>query len=185
MHSTYTSSEDEEFIPIGYKPQSWKPQIQKDSSTPPELQYEHLLSTALDTLNKIKMPTQKFKLPLDVKKDAPLKTSINLIELSTHLKRDSDHLQKFIMNELLTSGSLNSEGRLFLKGKFSKNQIQEILRDYIEMFVICKSCYKLDETELIKKNKLIFVKCNSCLAERSVGGIIEGYKTERRSRFKD
>ena len=157
------SESDDEFIPIGYTPRTYTPTTVRNT-----LDYEHLLTTALERLEKLKSPAQKFRLPLDVRKDSPLKTSVNLIELSEILKRESDHLHKFITNELMTVGNLNNEGRLFLKGRFTKNQIQDILRNYVEVYVMCKSCLSVDDTELVKKDKLIFVKCGKCKAERSV-----------------
>lgn len=157
-----------------------------DKNMPQELQYESLLTKAMNELKMMRemKENSKFRLPLDVKRNVPTKTSINLQEISVHLRRDEDHVLKFILNELLTTGSLNQEGRLYMKGRFTKTQIQEVLREYIELFVICKSCMKSDNTELIKENKMVFLKCEGCGASRHVGGILEGYKTLGRGRMR-
>lgn len=197
---------DDEFVPIGFDLVSLgtknetggkkrgSAMVQKeekvlDDNFPHELQYERLLTRAMNELKYLQeiRESSRFKLPLEVKKNVPTKTSINLREIATHLRRDEAHLQKFVLNELLTTGSLNQEGKLFMKGRFTKAQIQEILREYIELFVMCKSCMKSDSTELVRENKMAFIKCGGCGALRHVGNILEGYKIPGRVRpkFKD
>lgn len=196
---------DDEFVPIGFNikdfgeedsdsdgPVSAMIQRQReraDGDMPRELQYEYLLTKAMGELHLQKEAREgvKFKLPLEVKRNVPTKTSINLCEIASHLRRDEAHLRKFVLNELLTTGSLNQEGKLYMKGRFTKTQIQETLREYIDLFVICKSCLKSDSTELVKESKMVFLKCSGCGASRHVGNILEGYKTQGkgRTRHKD
>jgi len=191
---------DEDFVPVGFDLKDFGEEssdssarvsamIQREErisegNTPNELQYERLLTKAMNELRLLREAREgsKFKLPLEVKRNVPTKTSINLREIATHLKRDEDHLLKFVLNELLTTGSLNQEGKLYMKGRFTKAQIQDILREYVELFVMCKSCMKSDSTELVKENKMVFLKCEGCGGSRHVGSIVEGYKTPGRGR---
>lgn len=191
---------DDEFVPIGFDIKDFGEEssdgshhvsamVQRqektaDRDTPRELQYGYLLTKAMEELRLRREAREgaRFKLPLEVKRNVPTKTSINLCEIATHLRRDEEHLQKFVLNELLTTGSLNQEGKLYMKGRFTKAQIQDILREYIELFVMCKSCMKSDSTDLVKENKMTFLKCNGCGASRHVGGILEGYKTRGKGR---
>lgn len=195
-------SSDEDFVPIGFDlkdlndieqnyPASVSIMLQenKEASSneiPAEIQYDNLLNKAMDELKTLKEAHEgsKLKLPIEIKRCLPTKTSINLREIAIHLRRDEDHLLKFILNELLTTGSLNQEGKLYMKGRFTKVQIQEIIREYINLFVMCKSCLKSNSTELTKENKMIFLKCEGCGASRHVGNIVEGYKVKGRCRLK-
>ncbi|KAK1348208.1 subunit beta of translation initiation factor 2 [Hamiltosporidium tvaerminnensis] len=196
MQNDSTSSENETFQPLGFDlgalKQKRKEQIAKhkpvmaqkkevlDSDLPDCLQYEVLLKRALDQL-RMKEEGQdaaKMKLSLDVKREPSSKTSINIVEISKALHRDQEHVMRFIFNELFTTGSVNKEGRLFLKGVFLKSQVQDILRSYVEHFVVCKSCENVENTNIIKQNQLYFLKCSRCGAMRCVGNIIEGMRSK-------
>ncbi|XP_029161626.1 eukaryotic translation initiation factor 2 subunit beta-like [Nylanderia fulva] len=171
-----SSSESEDLTPVGFDPQAFRKQREKkigrkavvmsqqkthqqQSNLPEQLQYINLLKRAMEILNKNKKDSfqdSKMKLPLEVKRESSTKTSMNLVEISKLLKRDEDHLMKFILNELSTTGSINQEGKLLMKGLFLKAQVQDVLRMYVEHFVVCKGCENVDETIIVKENKLYF-----------------------------
>ena len=142
---------------------------------PKELQYINLVNEAYSVLSKENKNKEKKKIPLDVKREAGSKTSINIAELAEVLNRNQDHLMNFIFESLTTNGSVNMGGRLTIKGNYSRNQIQEVLKLFIEKFVACKSCEKAENTEIVKENRIYFLKCNNCNSKRSIPSVKEGY----------
>ncbi|KAF7701496.1 Eukaryotic translation initiation factor 2 subunit beta [Cucumispora dikerogammari] len=138
------------------------------NTTPKELRYETLLDNAMDALHKSSTEMGfKLKIPLDVKREPNHKTSINLINLSRVIDRSSEHIRLFILRELHTTGSVNKEGRLIVKGSFNKNKIQTVVSRFLDEFVKCLSCNKYD-TSIVKEERLWFVVCNKCASKKSV-----------------
>lgn len=154
-----------------------------DGELPPELEYDSLLRHAMTVLKKDKDlgVTSRMKLPLEVKREAR-KTSVNIVEIAEALNRQVDHLVKFISNELMTTGSVNKDGKLLLKGSFIRSEIQEIIRRYIEHFVVCKICESVEDTDIVRDKKLYFLKCSKCGGARCVGNIVEGMTTKGKAK---
>lgn len=154
-----------------------------ENSVPPELEYNSLLRHAMTVLKKDKDSgaSSRMKLPLDVKREAR-KTSVNVVEMAEALHRQTEHLVKFISNELMTTGSVNKDGRLLLKGTFIRSEIQEIIRRYIEHFVVCKICESVEDTDIVREKKLYFLKCSKCGGARCVGNVVEGITTKGKAK---
>jgi len=89
----------------------------------------------------------------------------NLSQISSHIRRNQEHLFKFLLKELATSGSIKGNRTIF-QTKISSSKINEKIKDYVNEFVICKECKKPD-TELIKENEFLFVHCLACGAKHS------------------
>lgn len=52
------------------------------------------------------------------------------------LHRPAEHLQAFLLAELGTSGSVDSNNQLIIKGRFQQKQIESVLRRYISKFLL-------------------------------------------------
>lgn len=103
------------------------------------------------------------------------------------------------MAELGTSGSVDGNNRLIIKGRFQQKQIESVLRRYIsrlfcplldmivrlmgqlDEYVICKNC-KSSDTLLTRENRLMFVTCESCKSKRSVSAIKTGFQAQTTKR---
>ncbi|KAH9529631.1 eukaryotic translation initiation factor 2 [Dermatophagoides farinae] len=98
------------------------------------------------------------------------------------LHRQSKHLQNFLLTELGTSGSVDANNQLIIKGRFQQKQIESVLRRYIKEYVACQTC-RSPETILQKETRLFFLQCESCGSRRSVANIKSGFQavTGRRS----
>ena len=59
------------------------------------------------------------------------------------------------------------KNRLILRRKISAKIINDKINKYAEEFVICNECKKSD-TKLLKKDKVLFVKCLACGAQHPV-----------------
>ncbi|KAH9529632.1 eukaryotic translation initiation factor 2, variant 2 [Dermatophagoides farinae] len=122
--------------------------------------------------NKIKK--RILKVNLEVEK--------NMFYVLHKLHRQSKHLQNFLLTELGTSGSVDANNQLIIKGRFQQKQIESVLRRYIKEYVACQTC-RSPETILQKETRLFFLQCESCGSRRSVANIKSGFQavTGRRS----
>ena len=105
----------------------------------------------------------------------------NYPDICETIKRKPDHVMQFYLTELGTTGNLDGNGRLVLKGTFVPKKIESLLRKYITEYVTCHLC-KSPDTDLIKDpaSRLFFVQCHACGARRSVSTIKTGYLATQR-----
>ncbi|CAN8244236.1 unnamed protein product [Cochlearia groenlandica] len=99
---------------------------------------------------------------------------VNFMDLCKTMHRQPDHVMNFLLSELGTSGSLDGQQRLVVKGRFAPKNFESILRRYITEYVICLGC-KSPDTILSKENRLYFLRCEKCGSGRSVIHIKQGY----------
>merc|ERR1719265_2814550 len=99
---------------------------------------------------------------------------VNFQEICKILKRDPDHVLTFLLSELGTTGSVDGAKRLIIRGRLQAKHIESMLRKYIGEYVTCQLCRSPD-TRLVKENRLYFLKCESCGANRSVATVKTGY----------
>ncbi|KAJ6383289.1 hypothetical protein OIU78_026719 [Salix suchowensis] len=83
---------------------------------------------------------------------------VNFMDLCKTMHRQADHVMAFLLAELGTSGSLDGQQRLVIKGRFAPKNFEGILRRYINEYVICLGC-KSPDTILSKENRLFFLRC--------------------------
>ncbi|WUR03370.1 eukaryotic translation initiation factor 2 subunit beta [Vairimorpha necatrix] len=147
--------------------------------TPTELQYYTLLKNAMSILKKDKedRSSNKLRLPLEVKREG-IRTKVNIVEIADILDREVFHITKFITSELMAEGSVKDDGYLWIKGNFLKAKIQEVLRKFIENFVVCKSCDGIEDTAIIKEQRLFYLQCNKCGGRHCVGNDIDGLSSK-------
>lgn len=104
------------------------------------------------------------------------KTSFaNFTEICKILHRQEKHLLDFLLAELGTSGSIDGNSQLIIKGRFQPKQIENVLRRYIKEYVTCHTC-RSPETILQKDTRLFFLQCESCGSRCSVASIKSGFQ---------
>lgn len=104
------------------------------------------------------------------------KTSFaNFTEICKTLHRQPKHLLDFLLAELGTSGSVDGNSQLIIKGRFQPKQIENVLRRYIKEYVTCHTC-RSPETILQKDTRLFFLQCESCGSRCSVASIKSGFQ---------
>ncbi|VEU19726.1 DEKNAAC100710 [Brettanomyces naardenensis] len=122
---------------------------------------------------------QKLKIPPpEVARDGNKKTVFVNVQVIAHvLQRNPEHLIQYLFAELGTSGSIDGEKRLVIKGRFQAKNIESVLRRYIQEYVICKTCKSMN-TELKREstNRLHFIVCKACGSTKSVSSIKTGYQ---------
>jgi len=104
------------------------------------------------------------------------KTSFaNFTEICKTLHRQPKHLLDFLLAELGTSGSVDGNSQLIIKGRFQPKQIENVLRRYIKEYVTCHTC-RSPETILQKDTRIFFLQCESCGSRCSVASIKSGFQ---------
>lgn len=114
------------------------------------------------------------------------KTSfVNFTEICQTLKRQPKHILAFILAELGTSGSVDGNNQLIIKGRFQQKQLESVLRRYIKEYVTCHTCRSPD-TILERDVRLYFLKCRMCQSRCSVATIRSGFQavTGKRARIR-
>lgn len=76
--------------------------------------------------------------PPQVAREGTKKTVFtNFMELSKAMNRQHEHVQAYLLAEMGTSGSLDGQQRLIIKGRFAPKDFENILRRYVNECVPC------------------------------------------------
>jgi len=129
--------------------------------------YEKLLDEAYGKVKTIESNGERFEIPKIEGHFEGKKTILtNFFQIASHLRRNPEHFQKFLLKELATSGQKEND-RLVLNNKIPSAKINSKIEDYVREFVLCKECNKPD-TEIIKEDKITFIHCLACGAKHPV-----------------
>ncbi|MDK2849410.1 MAG: translation initiation factor 2 subunit 2 [Candidatus Woesearchaeota archaeon] len=134
------------------------------------MNYEDALNRAYDKIPKKLKEQTRFNIREAVVRIEGNKTMIaNFSQICSDLRRDSQHLLKFLQRELATPGEIKGKA-LFLGTRISASRINQKIKEYVDAFVICPDC-KRPDTELVKEKGFMFMKCLACGAKRPVKNI--------------
>jgi translation initiation factor 2 subunit 2 len=129
--------------------------------------YEKLLNEAYKKVKPITNSSERFEIPKIEGHFEGRKTILtNFFQITSYIRRNPEHFQKFILKELATSGQKEGD-RLVLNNKIPSAKINQKVEQYVKEFVLCKECGKPD-TELIKEDRFSFLHCLACGAKHSV-----------------
>jgi len=133
--------------------------------------YEKLLEKAYKEVKQVSSNGERFEIP-NVEGHFEGKKTIltNFSQIITHIRRDSEHFQKFLLKELATSGQKEGD-RLVLNMRVPSKKINQKIEQYVNEFVLCKECKKPD-TEITKEDRLSFLHCLACGAKHPIRGKI-------------
>lgn len=144
--------------------------------------YDELLTRVFEIMREknpdmVAGKKQKFVMrPPQVVRIGTKKTSFaNFTEICKTLHRQPKHLLDFLLAELGTSGSVDGNSQLIIKGRFQQKQIENVLRRYIKEYVTCHTC-RSPETILQKDTRLFFLQCETCGSRCSVASIKSGFQ---------
>jgi len=90
----------------------------------------------------------------------------NFGDIVSTVRRDPDHVMKFLLGELGTAGKIDGNRAIF-NGKFEHSQIRALINKYTDDYVICSECGKPD-TQLVKDGRIIMLRCDACGGHRPV-----------------
>ncbi|XP_059161897.1 eukaryotic translation initiation factor 2 subunit 2-like [Physella acuta] len=144
--------------------------------------YDELLTRFFDKMREknpdmIAGEKKKFVMrPPQVLRVGTRKTSFaNFADICRLLHRQPKHVLAFLLAELGTSGSVDGNNQLIIRGKYTQKQIENVLRRYIKEYVTCHTCRSRD-TLLQKDTRLFFLQCETCGSRCSVASIKTGFQ---------
>ena len=159
----------------------------KDIKKEEHYSYEYLLNRLYSQLNSTKKSNNKTKSNVNIKIPIPIVAKagrrvafINFVPVCETLNRSVQHAMSYFIAELSTTANLDGGGRLIFRSNVTQKDIEGIIRSYVKNYVQCNTCKSLN-TELIKENRITFIKCNMCNSKRSVVQIKSGFKTTTRA----
>lgn len=130
------------------------------------MSYEEYLDRAyenmdeqLNTSNKrFDPPTPQYEI------DGNFTVFRNLKSTADYLNRDTRELFTFIKEELATNGSIDGQRGRF-KGDFNGKDLENIINEFIDIYVLCTEC-KSPDTKYEEVAGVEIVKCTACGATR-------------------
>ncbi|UCD03665.1 MAG: translation initiation factor IF-2 subunit beta [Candidatus Woesearchaeota archaeon] len=129
--------------------------------------YEDMLKRAYEKLPEKTKKETRFEIP---KVDSEVQGNRTIVKffpsLARKINRKPEHLMKFLLRELATTGKTPGKNAIFM-GKFSRELMQHKFEKYLREFVLCDQCKKPD-TALKKEKGLSFKICEACGAKSSV-----------------
>ncbi|XP_073300540.1 eukaryotic translation initiation factor 2 subunit beta-like [Primulina huaijiensis] len=102
---------------------------------------------------------------------------VNFMDLCKTMCRQPEHVMTFLLAEMGTSGSLDGQQRLAVKGRIEACFQHFLAFGFVlpvDEYVICNGC-KSPDTILSKENRLFFLRCEKCGSGRSVVPIKAGF----------
>jgi len=131
------------------------------------MEYEQLLKKAYNEMPQSAESTERFDVPKAQGHIQGSKTIIsNFTSICSTLRREQEHLLKFLQRELATPAIIDGP-RLVLGRKLASSLINEKIKQYAELFVLCPECKKPD-TQLKKEDRITTIKCSACGAKQPV-----------------
>jgi translation initiation factor 2 subunit 2 len=132
------------------------------------MEYEKLLEEAYSQVKQVKVSSaDRFEIPkIEGHVEGKRTILTNFFQIASHLRRNPEHFQKFLLKELATSGQ-KEENRLILNNKVSSVKINAKIEQYAKEFVLCKECGKPD-TELLREEERNIKHCLACGAKYPV-----------------
>jgi translation initiation factor 2 subunit 2 len=133
-------------------------------------EYEKLLDEAYTKIKPIESKIDRFEIPKVEGHIEGTKTIVtNFKQICSYVRRDCEHMLKFLLKELATPGSMKGD-RLVLTRKISSSMINDKINLYVSAYVICKECKKPD-TEIMKEGDFNFIHCLACGAKKPISKI--------------
>lgn len=130
--------------------------------------YRELLERAYSKLPRQVSSYERFIIPRPDVATVGRRTVIhNFKAITDNLRRDPDHLLKYLTGEMATLATFDGTRAIF-KGRFGFDTIRNLIQNYTEKYVVCPVC-KRPDTRLERQKRLWFLKCEACGARSSIG----------------
>ena len=134
------------------------------------MEYEKLLEKAYKELPETLKTHERFVIPQIISHiQGKIAVVQNLGEIAKLINRSPDMLAKYLIRELGTAGSHDSQ-HLILKGQFRDYQIQQKFEDFLREYVLCPECGRPD-TKILQEKRVHILKCEACGSWHPLGSI--------------
>ena len=159
----------------------------EDIVPPPTYTYEYLLHRVLDQINVPNTKSQNnnrsgISAPTLIKVGSKRIVWTNFKDFCEKTHRDSDHIYQYMATELGSECSIDGMHRLVIKGRFAPKYIESLMKNYIDAYVSCSSCFS-HNTLLTKDSisRIYFIRCDDCCCAKSVSTIKQGFHAQMRT----
>jgi len=133
-----------------------------------KMDYREMLDRAYVELPQQVDTYERFTLPRpNVRRVGRRTVILNFKEICDELRREPDHLLKFLSGEMATLATFDGTRAIF-QGNFGYDTIRNLLDIYTEKYVICPVC-KRPDTRVMREKRLWFLQCEACGARSSIG----------------
>lgn len=131
--------------------------------------YRDMLDRAYSELPQQVDTYERFTIPRPDVRDVGRRRTIimNFKEIADELRRDPEHILKFLSGEMATLANFDGTRAVF-QGKFNYDTVRNLLEIYTEKYVICPVC-KRPDTRIVRERRLWFLQCEACGAKSSIG----------------
>ena len=114
-------------------------------------EYNKMLEHVRKNLPEVVFIKERFEIPKVVGHIQGNRTIVsNFLQIASALRREVDHLLKYVLKELATPGEIKKSGALIMGTKVPASRINEKIRQYANEFVLCLECGKPD-TQIIRE----------------------------------
>lgn len=129
--------------------------------------YEELLKKGRSSLPQQAQESKRLEIPELKSLVVGNRTKVtNLVEISKVVRRDLNHIIKFLTKEVASQAVIEPDGVMF-NGKIGNILLNNKFREYLKEFVFCHECSKPD-TNLHKEARVTIMKCEACGARKTV-----------------
>ena len=130
-------------------------------------EYNELLSRLREELPEIIKEQSRFQIPEpEVLYEGKQTVLRNFGDIVDAINREPAHLMAFLLKEVGTAGNQESRRAIF-KGRVPIKQLEDRIKNYVDIFVLCSECNRPD-TKLIKDGRTLILNCEACGAHRPV-----------------
>lgn len=139
--------------------------------------YLYLLNNIYETLEK---NCTSFNKTIQIKKQN-IKFNVNRKTIWTDFKKtciqyevDEQQFIHYISKELTTTMSINQDGDLLIKGRYSDTLVENIFAKYLKLYKQCSVCGTFNTKNVKKDNGLLYLICYNkhCKSEKVIKNII-------------
>jgi len=133
-----------------------------------EKDYRSMLDRAYGELPEQMDSYERWTVPRpDVRRVGRRTGIMNFKEIAAALRRDPEHLLKFLSGEMATLSWFDGT-RVIFQGVFRVDSIRNLLEVYTKRYVVCPVC-KRPDTRMVREKRLWFLQCDACGAKSSIG----------------
>jgi len=133
-------------------------------------EYEKLLENAFRQVPERAGTGERFEIPLVDSLQQGSKTFVrNFDFIATTLRRPPEQIVKYLQKELAVPSTLEGQ-RLVLHGKFNDRVLNEKIKNFCDIFVLCKECKKPDTKIVVGERGIKMLVCEACGARSPVRG---------------
>jgi translation initiation factor 2 subunit 2 len=133
-----------------------------------EKDYRTLLDRAYSQLPEQVTSYERWTVPRpDVRIVGRRTVIMNFKEIADELRRDPEHLLKFLSGEMATLANFDGTRAVF-QGRFRTDSIRNLFEVYTNRYVVCPVC-KRPDTRIVRDRRLWFLQCEACGARSSIG----------------